>query len=71
MRAVSWKSPEESSGGPPLTRRWYFTATFPHVVLTILFFRGVTLKEPPRASSTTLTPQWDKILEAARAVGGR
>ncbi|XP_070657121.1 sodium- and chloride-dependent glycine transporter 1-like isoform X5 [Bos indicus] len=42
----------------------YFTATFPYVVLTILFFRGVTLEGASTGIKYYLTPQWDKILEA-------
>ncbi|XP_055400023.1 sodium- and chloride-dependent glycine transporter 1-like isoform X5 [Bubalus kerabau] len=42
----------------------YFTATFPYVVLTILFFRGVTLEGASTGFKYYLTPQWDKILEA-------
>uniref|UniRef100_A0A452G902 Transporter n=1 Tax=Capra hircus TaxID=9925 RepID=A0A452G902_CAPHI len=42
----------------------YFTATFPYVVLTILFIRGVTLEGAFTGIMYYLTPQWDKILEA-------
>ncbi|CAI9154042.1 unnamed protein product [Rangifer tarandus platyrhynchus] len=47
----------------------YFTATFRHVVLTILFVCGVTLEGASKGIKYCLTPQWDKILEAKVGCG--
>lgn len=57
--------------GARLPQVVYFTATFPYVVLTILFVRGVTLEGAFTGIMYYLTPQWDKILEAKVGWGGQ
>lgn len=58
------EEPRGVQRGPSRTQVVYFTATFPYVVLTILFIRGVTLEGAFTGITYYLTPQWDKILEA-------
>ena len=60
-----------SQRGRSRTQVVYFTATFPYVVLTILFIRGVTLEGAFTGIMYYLTPQWDKILEAKVGCGRR
>lgn len=59
-----------SVGHCPPPQVVYFTATFPYVVLTILFIRGVSLDGAFTGIMYYLTPQWDKILEAKVGYGG-
>lgn len=65
-----WERALGESMEPVLSQVVYFTATFPYVVLTILFVRGVTLEGAFTGIMYYLTPQWDKILEAKVGCGG-
>ncbi|KAH3880541.1 sodium-dependent proline transporter-like isoform X2 [Dreissena polymorpha] len=42
----------------------YFTALFPYVVLTILFFRGVTLENAGEGVKFFIVPVWSRLLDA-------
>lgn len=57
-------SPRVPAHQAPSPQVVYFTATFPYVVLTILFVRGITLEGALTGIMYYLTPQWDKILDA-------
>lgn len=66
---MEWEEPRGVQWGPSHPQVVYFTATFPYVVLTILFIRGVTLEGAFTGIMYYLTPQWDKILEAKVGCG--
>ena len=66
---MEWEEPRGVQWGPSHPQVVYFTATFPYVVLTILFIRGVTLEGASTGIKYYLTPQWDKILEAKVGCG--
>lgn len=42
----------------------YFTATFPFIVITALFIRGVTLPGSSEGIMFYVTPQWDRLASA-------
>ncbi|KAK3754528.1 hypothetical protein QZH41_009579, partial [Actinostola sp. cb2023] len=42
----------------------YFTATFPYIILIILFFRGITLEGAGIGIKAFFTPKWELLLDA-------
>jgi SNF family Na+-dependent transporter len=42
----------------------WFTATFPYVILFILFIRGVTLEGASKGLLFYISPDWNRLLEA-------
>lgn len=43
----------------------YFTALFPHIMLTALFIRGVTLKGAQEGLKFYLLPDWKALRKSA------
>jgi len=56
--AVIWKGLHQSG------KIIWFSATFPYVILIILFFRGVTLPGASKGLIFYLKPDWDRLSEA-------
>ena len=54
---MEWEEPRGVQWGPSHPQVVYFTATFPYVVLTILFFRGMTLEGGGLTFPEDLTPR--------------
>ena len=67
MNTFSWQV--TSSLHSFLSQVVWVTATFPYIVLFILFVRGVTLEGADVGVKYYLTPKWEKLLDVRVSEG--